>query len=95
MSLCVSQRKICCEIPWLVEVVSQMDMNKAEKQRSYHPEFVSQATLSYLLDCSQSTLDSYVERGILPAPMKIGNLKRLVVAGCGESGCKQWVFEHE
>src|SRR5215510_4447054 len=40
--------------------------HKSDVQRSYPPEYVSADTVAYLLDCSRSTLDDYVRRGLLP-----------------------------
>ena len=34
------------------------------------PSFVSKATLAAELDMSESTVDSYVQRGLLPKPFK-------------------------
>ena len=45
-------------------------------QRSFAPDYVSAETLAYRLDCSRSTVDDYVRRGLLPRPRIIGNLQR-------------------
>jgi predicted DNA-binding transcriptional regulator AlpA len=37
---------------------------------------MSAETLAYRLDCSRSTVDDYVRRGLLPTPRIIGNLHR-------------------
>ncbi len=44
--------------------------------RSYPPDYVSAETLAYRLDCSRSTIDDYVNRGLLPKPFKLGSLVR-------------------
>ncbi len=44
--------------------------------RGYAPDYVSRETLAYRLDCSGSTVDVYVEKGLLPKPFKLGNLVR-------------------
>jgi predicted DNA-binding transcriptional regulator AlpA len=49
---------------------------KREVKRPYPPALVSAETLAYLLDCSRSTIDDYVARGILPKPITIGYLHR-------------------
>lgn len=36
------------------------------------PSFVSKATLAAELDLSETTVDSYVKRGLLPKPFKCG-----------------------
>lgn len=40
------------------------------------PSFVSKATLAAELDMSESTVDSYVHRGLLPRPFKWGGSVR-------------------
>lgn len=40
------------------------------------PSFVSKATLAAELDLSESTVDSYVQRGLLPRPVKFGGSVR-------------------
>lgn len=40
------------------------------------PSFVSKATLAAELDISESTVDDYVQRGLLPKPIKIGGSVR-------------------
>lgn len=40
------------------------------------PSFVSKATLAAELDMSESTVDSYVQRGLLPKPFKWGGSVR-------------------
>ena len=47
-----------------------------EERWSYPPDYVSAETLAYRLDCSRSTIDSYVRLGLLPKPQMIGNLQR-------------------
>ncbi|MCC5968406.1 MAG: transcriptional regulator [Pararhodobacter sp.] len=40
------------------------------------PSFVSKATLAAELELSESTIDSYVQRGILPKPIRVGGSVR-------------------
>ena len=40
------------------------------------PTYVSKATLAAELDMSKSTVDSYVQRGLLPKPLKCGGSVR-------------------
>lgn len=40
------------------------------------PSYVSRATLAAELDVSETTVDSYVQRGLLPKPMKWGGIVR-------------------
>lgn len=40
------------------------------------PSYVSKATLAAELDMSESTIDSYVQRGLLPKPIKRGGSVR-------------------
>lgn len=40
------------------------------------PSFVSKATLAAELDMSESTVESYVKRGLLPEPFKWGGSVR-------------------
>ncbi len=47
-----------------------------EERWSYPPDYVSAETLAYRLDCSRSTIDTYVRLGLLPKPQTIGNLQR-------------------
>jgi hypothetical protein len=49
---------------------------KFEPERPYPPDYVSAETLAYRLDCSPSTIESYVRSGLLPKPEFIGNLPR-------------------
>ena len=53
-----------------------MSDRSLEDQRSYPPDYVSAETLAYRLDCSRSTIDSYVRLGLLPKPQTIGTLQR-------------------
>jgi predicted DNA-binding transcriptional regulator AlpA len=47
-----------------------------EQRWFYPPDYVSAETLAYRLDCSRSTIDTYVRLGLLPKPESIGNLQR-------------------
>ena len=40
------------------------------------PSYVSKATLAAELDLSESTVDTYVQRGLLPKPIKWGRTVR-------------------
>ncbi|MEM9899915.1 MAG: transcriptional regulator [Pseudomonadota bacterium] len=40
------------------------------------PSYMSKATLAAELDMSESTVDSYVQRGLLPKPIKRGGSVR-------------------
>ncbi|NYS24595.1 transcriptional regulator [Rhodobacteraceae bacterium 2376] len=40
------------------------------------PSYVSKATLAAELDISETTVESYVQRGILPKPVRIGGSVR-------------------
>lgn len=40
------------------------------------PSYVSKATLAAELDVSESTVDNWVQRGVLPKPVKIGGSVR-------------------
>ena len=40
------------------------------------PSYVSKANLAAELDMSESTVDSYVQRGLLPKPIKLGGSVR-------------------
>lgn len=40
------------------------------------PSYVSKATLAAELDMSESTVDSYVQRGLLPKPIRRGGSVR-------------------
>lgn len=53
-----------------------MTGRKHEVGRAFPPDYVSAQTLAYRLDCSRSTVDDYVRRGLLPTPRIIGNLQR-------------------
>ena len=48
----------------------------AKNARGYPPDFVDADELAYRLSCSKSTVSSYVARGLLPKPTKIGDLVR-------------------
>ena len=59
----------------------------------FPPDLCSAETLAHRLDCSVSTVHNYVRRGLLPKPVKIGELVRwpwatvelhLERGGCGE-----------
>ena len=52
--------------------------SSAEKLRKERvaAEYVSADTLAQLLDCSKTTVHGYVRRGILPRPIRIGELVR-------------------
>lgn len=45
-------------------------------KQSFPPDFVSASTLAHRLDCSKTTINSYVARGLLPKPTRIGELVR-------------------
>jgi predicted DNA-binding transcriptional regulator AlpA len=49
---------------------------KQTVERPYLPDYVSAETLAYRLDCSRSTIDTYVRDGLLPKPEMVGNLQR-------------------
>jgi predicted DNA-binding transcriptional regulator AlpA len=52
-------------------------MGKASNlSRSFPPDFCSAETLARRLDCSPSTVHSYVRRGLLPRPLRLGDLVR-------------------
>jgi predicted DNA-binding transcriptional regulator AlpA len=51
-------------------------MRKNEQSRPYPPDFVSAETLAYLLDCSVRSVQDYSSSGLIPKPVKIGNLVR-------------------
>lgn len=53
-----------------------MGERKDEVARPYPPDFVSAETLAYRLDCSRSTIETYVRDGLLPKPEFVGNLPR-------------------
>ena len=53
-----------------------MAERKQSVQRPYPPDYVSAETLAYRLDCSRSTIDTYVRDGLLPEPEMVGNLQR-------------------
>ncbi|MCB1343125.1 MAG: AlpA family phage regulatory protein [Pseudooceanicola sp.] len=40
------------------------------------PSYVSKANLAAELDMSESTVDAYVQRGLLPKPVKLGGSVR-------------------
>ena len=44
--------------------------------RTYPPDFIDAEELAYRLSCSKSTVSSYVARGLLPKPTRIGDLVR-------------------
>ena len=50
-----------------VEVAAVGDVMREERW-SYPPDYVSAETLAYRLDCSRSTIDTYVRSGVLPKP---------------------------
>jgi predicted DNA-binding transcriptional regulator AlpA len=47
-----------------------------KKERPFPPDYVSAQTLAYRLDCSRSTVDDYVRRGLLPGPIRVGRMQR-------------------
>lgn len=47
-----------------------------EERWLFPPDYVSAETLAYRLDCSRSTIDTYVRLGLLPKPESIGKLQR-------------------
>jgi predicted DNA-binding transcriptional regulator AlpA len=49
---------------------------RKKQQRAFPPDYVSAQTLAYRLDCSRSTVDDYVRRGLLPKPISVGTLQR-------------------
>ena len=49
---------------------------RRRNERSFPPDYVSAQTLAYRLDCSRSTVDDYVRRGLLPRPISVGTLQR-------------------
>ena len=57
-------------------VKATMAERKQTVERPYPPDYVSAETLAYRLDCSRSTIDTYVRDGLLPKPEMVGNLQR-------------------
>jgi predicted DNA-binding transcriptional regulator AlpA len=55
------------------------DVKMLESQRP--PAYVSKSTLARELDCSESTVDSLVDRGSLPKPIRLS------------SGCVRWIWD--
>lgn len=51
-------------------------MTVEKKERPFPPDYVSAQTLAYRLDCSRSTVDDYVRRGLLPGPIRVGGMQR-------------------
>jgi predicted DNA-binding transcriptional regulator AlpA len=47
-----------------------------ELGRPFPPDYVSAETLAHRLDCSLTTIRCYVQRGLLPRPIKLGDLVR-------------------
>jgi hypothetical protein len=56
--------------------VAVVGVGAHEERWSYPPDYVSEETLAYRLDCSRSTIDTYVRLGLLPKPQTIGTLQR-------------------
>ena len=48
----------------------------SSRRAPYPPDLCSAETLAHRLDCSVSTVHAYVRRGLLPKPMKLGDLVR-------------------
>lgn len=53
-----------------------MTQRKNDAVRPYPPEYCSISTVAYRLDCSETTVEQYALRGLLPPARMIGNLKR-------------------
>ena len=53
-----------------------MEERWPQRARAYAPDLCSAQTLAYRLDCSVSTVHVYVRRGLLPKPLKLGDLVR-------------------
>jgi predicted DNA-binding transcriptional regulator AlpA len=51
-------------------------MSKSKPAQCFPPDFCSAETLAHRLDCSPSTVHGYVRRGLLPKPLKLGDLVR-------------------
>ena len=51
-------------------------MSRKTKPRLYPPDLCSAETLAHRLDCSVSTIHSYVRRQVIPKPFKLGDLVR-------------------
>lgn len=49
---------------------------KSGIKRPYPPEYVSQATLAYLLDISETKLSWAIAKGLLPDPVQYLGIKR-------------------
>ena len=56
--------------------VAVLAQTMREECWSFPPDYVSAETLAYRLDCSRSTIDTYVRMGVLPKPETIGKLQR-------------------
>lgn len=50
--------------------------SRKKRRTPYAPDYVSADTLAHRLDCSKTTVHGYVRRGILPKPIRIGDLVR-------------------
>jgi predicted DNA-binding transcriptional regulator AlpA len=49
---------------------------KRDVKRPYHPSYLSAESLAYELDVSRSTVDDFVQRGLLPKPLTVGSVPR-------------------
>jgi predicted DNA-binding transcriptional regulator AlpA len=68
---------VLSEVAWRPgEWGRSMSEAKRDVERPYPPDYVSAETLAYRLDCSRSTVDEYVRKGMLSKPAMIGNLTR-------------------
>jgi hypothetical protein len=45
-------------------------------ERRYAPDYVSDETLAYRLDCPVEMIEALMRRGVLPRPQMIGDLRR-------------------
>jgi hypothetical protein len=44
--------------------------------RGYPPDYVSDVTLAYRLDCPVEAIEALIRKGVLPRPHMIGDLRR-------------------
>jgi hypothetical protein len=44
--------------------------------RGYPPDYVSDVTLAYRLDCPVEAIEALIRKGVLPLPHMIGDLRR-------------------
>jgi hypothetical protein len=61
---------------WVQSNTTRSGVSVVMTSRTYAPDYVSDVTLAYRLDCPVEAIEGLIRRGVLPRPQMIGELRR-------------------